>query len=139
MITRKRVEAMLVASIRYSGTYEEAGRHFEWLRRQVGAYIVGPAFCLYSDRAARGGVVVECCYPICQVVEAEGVQCGDLEGGEMCADVHHGTHGTLGEAWEALFDYVEANNLPVRGPRREIYLRGGEGEEGVTELQVPVG
>jgi len=130
---------MLVASIRYSGTYEEAGRYFEWLRQQVGGYIVGPAFCLYTDRAAQTSVVVECCYPVCQVVEAAGVQCRVLEGGEMCATVHYGPHGTLGEAWEDLFDYVEANNLPVRGSRREIYLRGGEGEEFVTELQVQVG
>lgn len=139
MLKRKRVEDMRVVSVRYSGAYEEAERHFEWLRRQVEAYIVGPAFCLYTDRAVQGGVVVECCYPVCQAAEAAGVQCRVLEGGEMYAAVHYGPHRTLGEAWGALFDYIEANNIPVRGPRREIYLQGGEGEESVTELQVPVG
>jgi len=49
-VTRKTVDDMLIASIRYRGQYEEAGAYFEKLYPAVKDYIVGTAFALYHDQ-----------------------------------------------------------------------------------------
>lgn len=131
---------MLIASIRYCGRYEDAGRYFEKLRQRVQEHIAGPPFCLFTERCVAGRVDIECCYPVDQAVETDGIKCRVLRGGEMLAMTHYGPCRTLGESWEALFDYIEGANIRVKGPRREIYLDTEElaSEEHVTEIQVPL-
>lgn len=136
-VSRKRVKDLLIASVRYRGRYEECGDYFAKLERQVGKQICGPAFCLYTDKVGEQEVDVECCFPVRQAVAAGEVKSRVLVGGDVLTITHYGPYQTLGESWEALFDYIEGNNIRVRGPRREIYLQDSPGKQ-VTELQVPL-
>jgi effector-binding domain-containing protein len=136
-VSRKRVQDLLIAGVRYRGCYKECSDYFAELRRQLGEQICGPPFCLYTDRVSQGGIEIECCFPVRQAVEMDKIHSRMLAGGEVLALTHYGPYQSLGESWEALFDYVEGNNIPVRGPRREVYLRDAPDEK-VTELLVPL-
>lgn len=133
-VARKRVGDMLIASIGYRGRDKEWESIFRELRRQVAGQICGPAFCLYPDSPAEGVMEVECCFPVREAVRQGEVRSRVLEGGEVLSLTHRGSYGMLGESWGALFDYIEGNNIHVRGPRREIYTEGADG----VELQVPL-
>lgn len=54
--------------------------------------------------------------------------------------VHHGVMATIGEAWMALFRWIEENGFEPSGPCREVYLASEPlpQEQWVTELQQPV-
>jgi len=136
-VSRKRIKDLLVASVRYRGRYEECGDYFSKLEGQVKEQICGPAFCLYTDQVGEQGVDIECCFPVRQPVEVGEVKSRVLVGGDVLAITHYGPYRTLGESWEALFDYIEGHNIRVKGPRREIYLQDSPDGQ-VTELQVPL-
>lgn len=58
----------------------------------------------------------------------------------VCA-VHLGSMHTVGDSWQALTRWLEAQGWSPAGPAREVYLRAGPPEdqpEWVTELQQPV-
>lgn len=142
-ITRKRVDDMLIASIRFRGRYEEVGRHIGRLLQHCAKVVGGRPFAIYHNSGSAGSYDIEACVPVTQAVETAKIGCRMLEGKDVLSLVHHGPHSTLGETWEALFDYIEKNNMTVDGPGREIYLRGpqecpGDPEKYVTELQVPL-
>ena len=129
-IASKRVDDVLVASVRFrDGEIEECIE----LLQQYADCVCGQPFTLYH-KAANKGYDLEVCVPVTRAVETDEITSRLLEGGVVLSIVHRGPHSTLGEAWEALFDHVERNNIAVGGPGREVYLAGC-----VTELQVPLG
>ena len=57
--------------------------------------------------------------------------------------IHHGAFNRVGEAYEALLRWIEANGYRPAGPAREIFLHlsqpvSRDAESNVTEIQVPV-
>jgi DNA-binding transcriptional MerR regulator len=67
----------------------------------------------------------------------------DLEGYETVASViHHGSYHLLGEAYSALFRWIENNGYESAGPHIEFYIKSivdtKDPEEMVTRIQVPV-
>ena len=60
---------------------------------------------------------------------------------QVAAVIHHGSFTTLKQAYQALFQWIEANGYQMSGPIRElnlVYERGGDQSKFVTEIQVPV-
>ena len=60
---------------------------------------------------------------------------------QMASVVHSGPFATLGQAYGALFTWINDNGYRPAGPTREVYLqyeRGGDQNNYVTELQLPV-
>lgn len=70
------------------------------------------------------------------------VQVYELPAIEQAASVvHHGPFATLENAYQAVMKWIDANNYEIVGPSREInlqYERGGDQNQYVTEIQVPV-
>ena len=142
-ITRKRVDDVLIASIRFRGRYEEVGGHIGRLLQRCAKVVCGQPFAVYHASGSAGSYDIEVCVPVTQAVETAKIGCRTLAGRDVLSLVHHGPHSTLGETWEVLFDYNEKNNITVDGPGREVYLRGPQEcpdapEKHVTELQVPL-
>jgi predicted transcriptional regulator YdeE/DNA-binding transcriptional MerR regulator len=55
--------------------------------------------------------------------------------------VHHGSLATIGEAYQILLAWIQANGYREAGPAREVYLRFGaqnETQECFAEIQFPV-
>jgi DNA-binding transcriptional MerR regulator len=71
------------------------------------------------------------------------VKARDLQGYETVASViHHGSYDLLGEAYSALFTWIERNGYESAGPHMEFYIKSivdtKDPEEMVTRIQVPV-
>lgn len=94
-VTRKKVEDVLIASIRFRGQYEEVGKYMDQLFQHVEKYVNGPAFALYHSQDFEKGHDIEACAPVSQTVETDEIKSRVLEGGEMLSAVHHGSYGTL--------------------------------------------
>lgn len=57
----------------------------------------------------------------------------------MACTIHHGDYDLLGQAYEALLRWTEANGFEADGTNRHLYLQtGGASEENITEVQYPV-
>ena len=61
---------------------------------------------------------------------------------EMACIVHQGGYDTIGEAYNRLMAWIEANGYRICGPNREVYVQGPEpGRDPstyVTEVRFPV-
>ena len=139
-ISRKRVEPVLIASIRYCGG-SECAPYFQKLSHWVAEYVCGKRFSLYSRTSyQKVALELEFCVPVREDVAMEAVTCRMLPGGDVLSVVHYGAYDTLGKAWEELFDYIERNNIQVQWPHREIYLDDEpfDSPQHITELQVPL-
>jgi effector-binding domain-containing protein len=67
----------------------------------------------------------------------------ELPAALMASTVHHGSYSTLGDAYEAILRWVEANSYRIAGPSREIYLYNQwpvsrDDDSYVTEVQFTV-
>jgi effector-binding domain-containing protein len=58
---------------------------------------------------------------------------------EVITTVHHGSFERFGEAYTALFVFMDAEGLIANGAVREVYIHVDQDEEKhVSELQIPV-
>ena len=59
----------------------------------------------------------------------------------MASTIHRGNFSTLGQAYNDILKWVEANGYRISGPNRELnleYERDGDPSKYVTEIQFPV-
>lgn len=106
----------------------------------------GVPFAVYYNEPFRpDDVDVELGLPIAsdaEVSEAIGVHRRELPGGPVAYTTHVGPYGTIGAAYEALFEWIRVHGHERVGPPREIYIVGpGQGakpEELRTEIEVPI-
>jgi effector-binding domain-containing protein len=76
------------------------------------------------------------------VPENEHVKVQEIPAFETAAcTVHHGSFDHIGEAYQAVVGWIEANGYQIIGPSREVYLQFDQNkpEQSVTEIQFPVG
>ncbi|MBM4422931.1 MAG: MerR family transcriptional regulator [Chloroflexi bacterium] len=148
-IVIKKIEPVRVAAVRDTiPAYSQQGGLWNELYAQVGQYgaqFAGPALTVYYDEEYKErDVDVEVCQPIHGSTPAHGrVKVHDLPGGAMASAVHNGAYNRIGQAYEAITRWVEANGYKIAGPIRELYLRASQpvrqdDESCVTEIQFPV-
>jgi DNA-binding transcriptional MerR regulator len=152
------VDALKVASLRgIIPSYPEQGRLWGELVDYLQAQHINPNDpCLtiyHDDEYKDSDIEVEVCIPVeadlpsnsrIKVYKLAPVEC-------MACTVHHGPFVTIGEAYNAMLQWIEANDYNICGPSREVYLveanaEGGEqgltlnqnDPETVTEIQFPV-
>ena len=145
----KKVAAMKVASVRgVIPTYGDIGQLYSTLFKHTGrhrARPAGPALALYHDEGYReSDVDVEAAVPVSKdIPDGERVKVRELPTvEEMACTVHKGSYDTMGEAYNQLLAWIEANGYHICGPNREIYIKGPglltKPSKYVTELQIPV-
>lgn len=140
IVGRKEVGDLLVATVRSNGGVSPTKRHADNLLRHLRATVREPILCLYSDGEPGKDLIVEWCVPVSGSVDTDQFETRILKGCTVLSCLHRGHRKTLGQAWEAMFDYIEGNNLQVTGPRREIYQNPEKPDlpMGAIELQVPL-
>lgn len=139
-VERKKVDEMLVASVRFIGMVEEVPEKLEQLMDHVKAVSNGQPLVLFYPSGHLGDKDdLEVCVPVSGPVDAEGITTRTLDGGEFVTTVYHGP-GEADGAWNGLFEYINANDIHVRAPSREVYLvqNNEDPSENVTELQFPL-
>ncbi|MFQ6059174.1 MAG: GyrI-like domain-containing protein, partial [Anaerolineae bacterium] len=148
-VALKKIPALTVASVRdVIPTYGDCGQLYGEIFAYLGQHRVrpaGPPLTIYYDQEYRErDVDVEAAVPVARSVPAgDRVTCRELPAvEEMACIVHQGSYDTIGEAYNRLMTWIEANGYRICGPNREVYVRGPEpGRDPstyVTEVQFPV-
>jgi DNA-binding transcriptional MerR regulator len=143
----KKVDPISVASVRDTiPSYPEQGPLWDELELFLAYHQIepeGPCFSIYySDEP---DVDTQVCEPVSNpFMEDQRVKQEVLDGVNMMATVvHNGPFITIGEAYQALIKWIDANGFRIDGPAREIYLHpavnGSQTDPAtVTEIQFPV-
>lgn len=136
-VERKKVDELLVASVRFIGMAEEIPEKLERLMSHVKAVSNGQPIVLFYPSGNLGDKDdLEVCVPVSGPVDAEGITTRTLEGGEFITTVYRGP-GEADGAWNGLFEHINSNDIHVRAPSREVYLEHDPDDpsKDVTELQ----
>ena len=121
----KKVDDLLIASLRYKGRYNEIGKAFGSLMRSCGRYYNGVPFALYYDPEFKEvDADIEACVPVKKEVNTGEIKSRTLKGGRAVTAIHYGPYETIGDTYKAVIDYMNKNQLKSRIPSREIYLKG---------------
>ena len=122
------------------------GPLFEQLHNDLVAAGVTPgprAIAMYEaidDDSA--GARAYAAFPVpAEAASGAGFTVAELPGADLAVTtVHHGSMATIGDAWQALFEWIQANGYEPSGICRELYLvsEPEPQENWVTELQQPV-
>ncbi len=148
-VVLKKIPAMTVASVRdVIPTYSDVNRLFGEVFAYLGQHKinpVGPPLGIYHDEEYREqDADVEVAVPVSEsVLGGDRVKMRQLPAvEEMACIVHQGSYDTIGEAYNHLMAWIEANGYRMIGPLREVYVRGPESGDDpsayVTEIQLPV-
>jgi effector-binding domain-containing protein len=147
-IVMKKVEPMKIASVRGTvPTYHDImvlGEKLLPVFKEHASSITGPFLALYHDMEYREkDVDIEVAVPIAEDLSLpEPVKVRDLPGEDSVAStIHRGPYDNIGEAYQALMTWCEANGYELAGPDREVYLTSPpevSPADYVTELQQPV-
>lgn len=142
-VTRKQVEDILVASIRFIGQVSRIPAVFDKLLAAAGEKVNGkPLVLFYPSYELGDDDDVEVCIPVSENVEADEIGSRLIEGGDVITTSYRGPHdGEAAEAaWNDLFAYINENDIKVKAPSREVYLEWDKEvpENNVTELQFPL-
>lgn len=160
-ISIKKVEPILVASIRKVFDKEEFNENLEKMWMSVNEYIdkkgvkrTIPCLMLYNSgwwdlqqlnvKYDEQNLDVEVAEPITKAFEGnKEVHVYELPRVEkMACIVHNGPFSTIGETIDTLFEWLKNNNYLADGAIREIYHKGewatDNPDEYITEIQIPI-
>ncbi len=145
-IVLKQVEPLLVASVReilpsVNDVKQAWGVLHSYMKHQ-GVKGVGPNLILWHDESAHEeGVDAENAEPLAKPIpETAQVKVHTLPDAAMASTIHHGGYDTIGQAYAALYKWVEDNQYSIVGSTRQIHLQYLDDMDPnlyVTELQVP--
>jgi len=144
-IEEKELPALLVAGVRMTGRYSEAGRGIALLGRKLGRYLTGKPHCLYHDAEYREeDASFEPCFALRTAVAApDGIAVRTLPATRCLALVHQGPYEQLSRSYRKIFGEAKRRGLAIVRPTREIYLKGpgmifrGNPRRYLTEIQLP--
>ena len=139
----KNVEPVLVAGLRMRGKYSDCGSGFGRLGRRFGRHINGKAMMLCYDQEFRADEAdFEVCMPIRKGESDDDFEVRELAGGQCITLMHKGPYDEISRSYAQIFEYAKKNNLEVRRPTREVYLKGpgmifkGNPKKYLTEIQM---
>ena len=144
-VERKNLDTVRVASIRWRGKYGDCGERLSALFKKMGRYSCGKPMNLYYDEGYKNeDADIETCIPIREGKEIEGISIRTIEGGPGLALIHKGPYDQLSESYERLTNYAKEHGLAIKGPGREVYIKGpgmifkGNPKKYLTEIQFPL-
>lgn len=140
----KRLEPVMVASIRYQGLYSDVGKYIARIYKAVKGNADGIPFNLYYNEAYQEKADIEICVPVRRCIEAEGIECRTLPAVERAiSTIHQGSYNQFNHAYKALLDHAKSQDLQLLVPSREIYIKGpgaifkGNENKYRTEIIIP--
>lgn len=124
-VEEKTVDTLLIAGYRMKGRYDECGKAFKVLGKEVGRFINGKAMNLYYDGEYKEkDADFEPCFPVRKGKNQNGISVRELKGGKCISLIHKGAYDRLGDTYKKLYDYANGNNLKIKLPTREVYIKG---------------
>jgi effector-binding domain-containing protein len=147
-VVLKKNEATRAASLRevipeYPHIGRLFGEMFQYLASQ-GVQPAGPPCAIYHDQEFKErDADIEVAVPLAVDVPAtHRITMREMPTVELATCIAAGPYENVGQAYEALMGWVEANGYRLAGPPREVYLRGpnetDDPNEYLTEVQFPI-
>jgi effector-binding domain-containing protein len=147
-VVLKKNEAARAASLRevipeYPHIGRLFGEMFQYLASQ-GVQPAGPPCAIYHDHEFKErDADVEIAVPLAVDVPAtDRIVMREMPAVELATCIAAGPYEDVGQAYEALMGWVEANGYRLAGPPREVYLRGpnetDDSSQYLTEVQFPI-
>jgi DNA-binding transcriptional MerR regulator len=144
-IVEKTLEPMLVAGLRWRGTYAETGRMLGRVCRAFGRYAAdAPLNLYYDDEYKDEDADVESCLPVRDAKPQAGYALRELPGGPCACLMHRGSYSEISRSYTRLMRHIAERSQIHLLPIREIYRRGpgmifkGNPKSYLTELQILV-
>jgi len=142
-IAIKDIAPVRVASIRFTGAYQDTGTYLRKLYRELKGHVQGAPFNCYYDNDYAEAADIEVCVPTNQYVNRNGIETKELPGIRAVCTVHRGSYDFFNYAYKAVFDYGRSNDIEYGLPTREIYRKGpgvlfwGNPNKYLTEIVIP--
>lgn len=139
----REIPPLLVASLRYRGSYEEMGNYIPRLYKAVKGNAAGVPFNCYYDDSYQENADIEICIPIRKKITDDQINFRELMAFRGISATHRGPYKELSRAYKAIFDFAEQNRYRCITPSREVYIKGpgfifkGNPNNYVTEILVP--
>lgn len=144
----KQVEPLTVATVRdIMPSYKEVGPLYQELFETIGRNGIaptGPSMGIYyDDDYKESDVDVAAAVPVAGgSLDSERVVIEELPAITAASVVRRGPWDDFSPAYQALMQWIQANDYRVVGYNREIYLQGPESgvspEEYIVEIQFPI-
>lgn len=137
-----------VASLRFTGRYDQIGQYYARLFKHYGRFVAGPPMALYHDAEFRDNDAnIEACLPLrsnAAAVNKDGAEIKVLPAQKAAQIVHRGSYEELGASYKKLVDFLAAEGAQAVVPSREVYLKGPgmilprSPKRYLTLIQIPV-
>lgn len=145
-IEEKEVETILIAGYKMKGKYQEIGKGFAMLGKEVGRYTNGKPLGLYYDGEYKEeNAEFEACFPIRKGNSTKEISVRELPGGKCVTLIHKGNYDSLSTTYKKLFEYINKKQMATKLPTREVYIKGpgmifkGNPKNYLTEIQIFIG
>jgi DNA-binding transcriptional MerR regulator/effector-binding domain-containing protein len=142
-IEEKEVETILIAGYRMRGKYQDIGKGFTILGKNLGKEINGKAMNLYYDGEFKeDDADFEPCFPVRKGKSENGISLRELKGGKCVSLIHKGPYDNLGESYKKIFSYINNKKYKTILPTREVYIKSpgmifrGNPNNYLTEIQI---
>ncbi len=139
------IEPIRVAFMRYKGIAAEANKVFPNVFKSIQGKANGtPFFCYYVMNPETKIGEMELCVPTAETPNSNGITVKDIPRIRAVCATHVGPYDTMQCAYEAINRYAQENNLTLRPPFREVYIKGpgmllkGNPDKYITEILFPV-
>lgn len=141
----KEIPAMMVASVRYKGKYQDMGKYMGIIYKAIKGNGDGAPVCLmYDDDYKEDEADLEICVPIKKEIRAQGITVKKLPAIKALCTTHEGSYGSFNLAYKTVTDYARNNHLIMKTPSRQKYIKGpgmifrGNEAKYITEIIIPV-
>ena len=138
------IEPVLAATLRFNGKHKDAGKHFPDIYKALKGKSSGPPFFCYFNKEIQEIADIELCVPVSEKKELRGIIVKELPRIKAVSTVHTGSYETIGNAYQALTEYILEKQLKTDIPSREVYIKGpgmffkGNPDKYITEIIIPL-
>ncbi len=139
----KEIPGILIASIRFKGSYQEVGREISKLFRYCGKYATGSPFCIHYDNEYKEeNADIEVCIEVLKRVDKDTIKSRKLQSISALSIIHKGPYESIGTTYKTITDFIKENHIKTGVPSRELYIKGpglifkGNPNNYITEIQI---
>lgn len=140
----KEFPAVLVATIRFKGNYDDMGEYIKAIFKAVKNNVAGSLFSLSYDSEYKEETDIEICLPITKSIDDITISVKTLPAIKAISTTHKGSYVSSNLAYKALLDYANEKKLQLRIPSMEVYVKGpgmifrGNENNYITEIIMPI-
>jgi DNA-binding transcriptional MerR regulator len=118
------VPEVRIASIKYTGRYNECGDYFRKIMQGVKELSCGVFICLFYEMAYCETATIEACVPVKKNISSRKISNNILPPVKAVSYIHCGSYETINKGYKKIFDYAALNDLELGLPSRELYHKG---------------